>query len=167
MSVQAISWVIDQSKHKGNTFVVLLMIANHCRSDGTGAWPSVQTLCKESRLARRTVQRCVNRLTRNWKGIWPAELNVRIGKGPYGANLYDIPGVKLTQGGRQTVTGGASDCDAGGAPQVTPNPSLTVPKHKEELFNLITDYNNGVTHTDEEGKSYKVSPTSRKRIYVS
>lgn len=136
MSVQAISWVIDHSKHKGNTFVVLLMIANHAKSDGTGAWPSVQTICKESRLSRRTVQRCVNRLSRRWKYGDP-ELVVRIGKGPYGSNLYDIPSVRLTQGGRQVVTGGASDTDAGGASQVTPNPSLTVPKDKDAHINLI------------------------------
>src|ERR1700739_362903 len=98
MSVQAISWVIDHSKHKGNTFVVLLMIANHAKSDGTGAWPSVATICKESRLSRRTVQRCLSRLSRKWK--FEPELNVRVGKGPFGANLYDLPGVKLTRGVR-------------------------------------------------------------------
>ena len=136
MSVQAISWVIDHSKHKGNTFVVLLMIANHAKSDGTGAWPSVATICKESRLSRRTVQRCLSRLSRKWK--FEPELNVRVGKGPFGANLYDLPGVKLTQGGRQFVAGGAPDTDAGGASRVTPNPSLTV-------------------HKDKEGRKYKVS----------
>ena len=137
MSVQAISWVIDNSQHKGNTFVVLLMIANHARSDGTGAWPSVHTLARESRLSRRTVQRCVNRLSRPWKGIKIPELSVRIGKGPYGSNLYEIGGVKMTQGGRQFVTGGASDSDAGGASAVSPNPSLTVPKDKEEFISEI------------------------------
>ena len=91
---------------------------------------------------------------------------MRTGKGPYGANVYDIPGVKLTQGGRQTVTVGAPDTDAGGAPQVTPNPSLTVPKDKEELFKLIKDYHKGVTHKDEHGKAYKISPSTRERIYV-
>ncbi len=142
LSVQAISWVIDQSKHKGNTFVVLLMIANHAKSDGTGAWPSVSTLSKESRLSRRTVQRCVSRLSHPWSGRadWhkdPPELNVRIGKGPYGSNLYDIPGVKLTQGGRHSVTGGASDSDAGGASPVSPNPSLTVNKDKEAFVRSV------------------------------
>lgn len=129
ISVQAISWVIEHSKHKGNSFVVLMMIANHARSDGTGAWPSIQTLCKESRLSRRTVQRCIRRLSRKWSGIknWqntPPELNVLVGKGPYSSNLYEIPCVKLTQGG-------ASDTDAGGASSVTPNPSFNRPKSKD------------------------------------
>lgn len=142
LSVQAISWVIDHSQHKGNTFVVLLMIANHARSDGTGAWPSVQTIAKESRLSRRTVQRCVHRLSLPWSGRknWhtsPPELNVRVGKGPYGSNLYELPGVKLTQGGRQNGQGGASDSDAGGASAVTPNPSLTVPKDKDRMLSQI------------------------------
>lgn len=135
-SVQAISWVIEKSKHKGNSFVVLLMIANHAKSDGTGAWPSVSTLAKESRLSRRTVQRCLNRLSRPWSGRknWqkePPELKVLVRQGPHRSNLYDLPGVKLTQGGRQIVTTPASSFDALPASQVTHKPSLTVLKDKE------------------------------------
>jgi len=94
-SVQAISWVIQYSRHKGNSFVVLLMIANHARSDGSGAWPSIPTLAKESRVSERTVQRTINRLRRTTNKI-PPELVVEDGKGPHGCNLYSIPGVKLS-----------------------------------------------------------------------
>jgi len=146
MSVQAISWVIDHSKHKGNTFVVLLMIANHAKSDGSGAWPSVRTICKESRLSRRTVQRCLNRLSKRWKYGEP-ELVVRIAKGPFGSNLYEIPSVKLTQGERQIVTEGAPTSDAGGASRMTPKPSSTA-------------------HKDKEGRRYKVTAEgSREYIF--
>lgn len=172
MSVQAISWVIDQSKHKGNTFVVLLMIANHARSDGSGAWPSIHTIAKESRLADRTVQRCIKRLTRAWSGVkgWqgaPPELKVLVGKGPYGSNLYDIPGVKLSPPRCQSVSEGVTSSDT---PPVTelchPIRPLTVHKDKEELFQLIDDYHQGKTKTDEQGRRYKVSPSTRERVYA-
>jgi hypothetical protein len=79
------SWVIEHSKHKGNAFVVLLMIANHARSDGSGAWPSVKTLAKEARISPRAVQYTVRRLERS------GELLTEVGHGPSGSNLYSLP----------------------------------------------------------------------------
>ena len=101
MSVQAMSWVIEKSKHKSGELVVLLMIANHARSDGRGSWPSVATLAAESRMTRRQVQRCVRRLEKS------GELATAKNAGPGGANLYSLPlmaldadlhrGVKMSQ----------------------------------------------------------------------
>jgi hypothetical protein len=85
MSVQAMSWVIEHSKHKGNAFVVLLMVANHARSDGSGAWPSVRTLAREARISPRAVQYTVRRLERS------GELGTKVGCGPGGSNLYSLP----------------------------------------------------------------------------
>jgi Helix-turn-helix domain len=136
ISVQAISWVIEHSQHKGNSFVVLMMIANHAKSDGTGAWPSVPTLAREARVSERTVQRCIHRLSRKWSGVknWHGatpDLKVLVGKGPHGSNLYDIPGVKLSPGGRQFVAGVVSDTVTRVVSPVSPEPSLTVLKDKE------------------------------------
>jgi hypothetical protein len=130
VSVQAISWVIDHSKHKGNSFVVLLMIANHARPDGTGAWPSVSTLSKESRISERTVQRNIKRLTRTTFTI-PPELVVEERKGPHGCNLYSIPGVKLSTPRCQTVVPGVSDTVTAPVSPVTPEPSFNRPSKKE------------------------------------
>jgi helix-turn-helix protein len=160
MSVQAISWVIDHSKHKGNPLVVLLMIANHARSDGTGAWPSVHTLAKESRLSDRTVQRCIATLSKS------KELHVSKAAGPYGANLYSIRGVKLSPGGVNSGERGCQGESLGGDRAVSPNPSLTVLEDKEEIIQLIQDYHQNKTHIDEDGKRYKISPSTRKRIYI-
>src|ERR1700691_1934511 len=87
------SWVIEYSQHKSGDLVVLLMIANHARSDGTGAWPSTETLARESRMQRRQVQRCIRRLETS------GELSTKQGAGPNGSNLYSLPligGVNLT-----------------------------------------------------------------------
>jgi hypothetical protein len=130
LSVQAISWVIEKSRHKGNSFVVLLMIANHAKSDGSGAWPSIKTLSKESRISERTVQRTIRRLTRYQHGFH-SELTIDKGKGPHGCNLYSIPGVKLSPVGCQTVAQGVSDTVTGGVSLVSPEPSFNRPSKKE------------------------------------
>ena len=140
LSVQAISWVIEQSKHKGNSFVVLLMIANHARSDGTGAWPSVPTIARESRIAVRTVQRTLKRLARVTRDIQP-ELLIEEGKGPHGCNLYAIPGVKVSPGGRQIVSKVVPDTVTGVVtPLSHPNRPLTGQNPKKETEpNMISD----------------------------
>jgi hypothetical protein len=79
------SWVIEHSQHKGNAFVVLLMIANHARSDGSGAWPSVKTLAGEARISPRAVQYTIRRLERS------GELETGVSLGPGGSNLYSLP----------------------------------------------------------------------------
>ena len=84
MSVQAMGWVIEHSKFTGCNFVVLLMIANHARSDGTGAWPSIGTLARESRVSERTVHRAIKELEIS------GELKVTYKQGPNGTNYYDI-----------------------------------------------------------------------------
>jgi len=108
------------------------MIGNHARSDGTGAWPSIHTLAKESRLSDRTVQRCIAVLAKS------GELRVSKSAGPYGANLYAIPGVKLSPGGVKLSERGCQT-DALGVSQVSPNPSLTVPKDKERILWAIQE----------------------------
>jgi len=142
------------------------MIANHAKSDGSGAWPSIHTIAKESRLSDRTVQRCIRRLTRKWK-VWPPELIVRTGKGPYGSNLYDLPGVKLSPPGVKTGIPPVSDTVTPPVSELChPNRPLTVSKDKEEIFKLIQDYHKGVTHKDEQGRRYKISPSTREHVYV-
>jgi hypothetical protein len=128
MSVQAMSWVIENSIHKSGDLVVLLMIANHARSDGGGSWPSIETLARESRMQRRQVQRCVRRLELS------GELVTTRGGGPGGANMYSLPmvgSVNLTRGegvirahrGRHFVPKGVS--------YAPPEPSLKQPSMKQ------------------------------------
>jgi hypothetical protein len=161
LSVQAISWVIDNSKQNLGPFIVLLMIANHARSDGTGAWPSVATIARESRLSERQTRYCLRKLEQS------GELQTQIKAGPHGTNTYSLP---LMVGAKSAPLGAVSAVPRGnlrpneGHP-IAPEPSLTV-KDKEELYRLIEDYNNGKTHTDDDGRKYKISPTSRERIYV-
>src|SRR5579863_7596934 len=137
MSVQAISWVIEKSEQSLGSLLVLIMIANHARSDGTGAWPSLATLSRECRMSERQVRYCLRKLERS------GELQTQIGCGPYGTNMYSLP--KMV--GAKTAPSPAKSRSKGGNSQQetvsenAPNPSfVTVPKDKEELFQLIDDY---------------------------
>ena len=124
-SVQAISWVIEHSKAKANPFVVLLMIANHARSDGTGAWPSLKTVAREARISRRTVWACVNELEKI------GELVVHRHRGKKHTNYYDLPLVQKMQELHLSDTakganGGSKRCNS-----FAPEPSFTEPSKKE------------------------------------
>lgn len=62
MSVQATSWVIKHSPHKGSELLCLIMISDHASPDGTNAYPSIKTLAAECRMSERQVTRIVHRL---------------------------------------------------------------------------------------------------------
>ena len=139
LSVQAISWVLTHSKSKLGARLVLLSIANHARDDGTGAWPSIATLTKESLMSEREVRYCLRSLERC------GELQTQIRCGPYGTNMYSLP---------QMVGAKSAPCrDEGGAicntnrgnllhkegQWVAPNPSLTVLKDKDMVSLAIME----------------------------
>jgi len=70
MSVEAISWALNlapvprDSRGKRNPAykAVLIGLANHAGPDGTGAFPSIQTLVRYTDLSERTVVTALDRL---------------------------------------------------------------------------------------------------------
>jgi Helix-turn-helix domain len=137
VSVQAISWVIENSSHKSGSFVVLLMIANHAHSDGTGAFPSLSTLANESRLTVQQVANCLKRLEAS------GELHIERGKGPYRCNLYSLPGVfdtkKILVDKSNRHSKDLSIDTKISSSQILDKPSLSVkeePKEQKEKFVL-------------------------------
>jgi hypothetical protein len=92
VSVQAIAWVLEHSSADGYLRLVLLSVANHAKADGTGAWPSYETISKEAGISRRRAISCVQRLEQ--AGL----LRVMKGAGPKGrtgrpTNLYEVMGL--------------------------------------------------------------------------
>lgn len=85
MSWQATTWVAQHSKSKGSNRLVLLMIANHAHSDGTGAWPSYQTLANECHMSKRQIMRIIDQLERS------GELAVHRGARPNSGHMYSLP----------------------------------------------------------------------------
>jgi hypothetical protein len=164
ISVQAISWVIEHSKHSLGNFIVLLMVANHAKSDGTGAWPSVDTLARESRLSERETRYCLRALEQS------GELQTKFGKGPHGTNIYNLPlvrGANSAPRGAICNTGGGNLRHKGGQ-STAPEPSLTVLKDKERPgAGIRADYSStslsGMTQEEWEAHLDRIDPKRRKK----
>jgi hypothetical protein len=86
MSVEALSWVFQHSEARLGARHVLLSIANHAKSDGTGAWPSVETIARESKLSVREVQYCLTTLVEMGELV--------ITRRARACNLYALPRVQ-------------------------------------------------------------------------
>jgi len=82
VSVKATNWVWECSQSVGNDRLVLLCIADRANDEGLDAFPSIANLARRTKLHERTVQRCL----RNIEAL--GELDVRLGEGPRGSNLY-------------------------------------------------------------------------------
>jgi DNA-binding transcriptional MocR family regulator len=61
VSIQALSWVLEESESEGLDRLVLLVVANHA-NDEWRAWPSVRTIAREARVSTNTVGKAIRRL---------------------------------------------------------------------------------------------------------
>jgi hypothetical protein len=84
MSVQAMSWVLDHSKSRLASRLVLLAIANHSNESGQNAWPQVSTIAREAHVGERQVQRSLVEL------VALGELFVWLQVGPRRSNVYQV-----------------------------------------------------------------------------
>lgn len=103
LSVQALTWVFDHSEATLGDRLVMLVIADHARADGTGAWPSVETIAREAKVSERTVTRSFARL------VELGEI-VERGKSRAGTKVWDLPKMGVTsateRGDNLSVEGG-------------------------------------------------------------
>jgi hypothetical protein len=113
VSVQASSWVWENSEAKGNARLVLLAIADAADAQGDNAWPKQETIARMVRVDVRTVRRLVDDL------IELGELQmIRHGGGTTFTrsdrrpHLYRLPKM-AGQNGRTSVSG---RCETGGNP---------------------------------------------------
>lgn len=81
------SFVIKHTRQKGSAFVLMLMIAHHAHADGTGSYPSIDTLARECRITARQVKRLLPELEASgelvvfWsRGRKPHEYAIPMGK---------------------------------------------------------------------------------------
>ena len=97
MSIKVMTYIWEESRQKGSALLLLLAIGDHAHDDGTGAYPSVDTLSRKARMTSRNTRLLLNRLTAS------GELTIEPAAGPHGANVYTIP-LKTFQGEIQGTT---------------------------------------------------------------
>lgn len=85
MSIKVQSYVWENSKASGSSLLLLLAIADFAHDDGTGAWPSIDTLAKKCRQTPRNVTFLLRKLED------AGELKVIVNGGPHDCNAYSIP----------------------------------------------------------------------------
>lgn len=83
MSFDVILWVMHNSDETLGRRLVLLALAENANDDGSGAWPSVETLAKKSRLSTRQVKRCL-------KGLAGDGAILEEGTGPKGTTSWCV-----------------------------------------------------------------------------
>ena len=84
MSMASVAQVRSSSKSRGSARTLLLVIASHVNPDTGWAWPSLDTLARETALTRRHVIRLVAHLEAL------GELQVRRGHGRGHVNFYRV-----------------------------------------------------------------------------
>jgi hypothetical protein len=99
MSIQAISYVLHTSPVRQYDRLVLISLANHANQHGI-AWPSVQTMCHETRCVRRSVQRALGRLELAGEIV---PVDGRSSGGRYSTTYQLVGFLKSQQVGGQTV----------------------------------------------------------------
>ena len=100
------SWVLRNSEETLGRRLVLLVLADHAKEDGTCSWPSVETIARETRLSERQARRCL-------RSLEESGAIVETGRSTKGTHIYTV-----VQGGTSTTEGGVN---------MTPEPSLEQP----------------------------------------
>lgn len=88
LSWQAVTWVLEQSEAELGSRLVLLSIASHANREGHSAFPSLDTITRETLMSRREVIYCIQAMEE--KG----ELHIDRGGGRGNPNSYTLPFVK-------------------------------------------------------------------------
>jgi len=82
MSIKIMEWVFEKSKAQGLERLILLVIADHCNSEGEDAFPRISVIARRANVSERTVTRKIQDL------VAMGELTVVQRQGT--SNLYKI-----------------------------------------------------------------------------
>ena len=141
MSWEATNAVVQMSKQKGSGYLLMLLLANH--ADGNGySWYSVRRLAAETRLSPRNVRYLIR------KSEALGELEVFIGQGEKGTNLYRVTSVPDNSGrpGKTCRTAKFAVLQGGSAPpgnRASQPPAIAV----------ATESNGSINQSHKESKS--------------
>jgi len=103
VSVHVLSWALRHSEARQSDRLVLLVLADHAKDDGTAAWPSVETIATQARISERQAQRALRSLEGAGE-IRPT------GRSRSGTTVWEISGYRRHEG----LDAGVSECHPGG-----------------------------------------------------
>lgn len=112
MSVHVMSWVLRHSEATLGDRLVLLVLADHAKADGSAAWPAVATIAHEARLSERQAIRCLGALRE-------AGAIVQTGTTKQGCRVYQV-----VMSGGDILSGEGVTFTARGGADLSPEPSL-------------------------------------------
>jgi hypothetical protein len=107
------SWVLRNSDARLGDRLVLLVLADHAKEDGSSAWPSVLTIAVEARMSTKQVQRCLANLKRDGR-------IVATGRSRSGTHIY-----RITMSEGDNMSGATNPTSVGD--KMSPEPSLEQP----------------------------------------
>ncbi|MGQ9890100.1 MAG: helix-turn-helix domain-containing protein [Aggregatilineales bacterium] len=165
MSIHVMNVVWRRSKHKGSTLLVLLAMADYASDDGTGIWPSYQTLAQKARLSRRQAINVVRSLIESGAITCIGQSATRTNR--YQINLAMIGNEKTEgdEGAPASEPDGENIAPKGRAEDTTPaseNFSPSQPDGENIAPREEADGEAGFTNVGETGFTMMVKPASPK-----
>lgn len=109
MSYKVTAWVREHSQATLGTRLVLFELADRANDDGTGCWPSIDTIAKGAKLSRRAVQSALRKLENELHEIKPTGVHPE-----YRTTIYAVVMPTADEPGADTA-GGADNDRVGGA----------------------------------------------------
>lgn len=123
MSVHCMSWVLKHSEATLGARLVLLVLADHAKDDGTAAWPAVATVAHEARVSPQAARAALRRLE-------AAGMIEATGKSKKGTTVYRVlMGEQVTralpdEGRKLAASNGQVTC---AEPSIEPSTSQSSP----------------------------------------
>lgn len=154
MSVHVLSWVLKHSEARQGERLVLIVLADHARDDGSGAWPAHATIAQEARLSERQVIRCLANLERDGH-------IARQGHSRAGTNVWAIQMTpdKLSVAQDTTLTSTTENVS-----QMSPEPSLNRPETANAVSPVRRVFDEWVSSTDRDPKRTVLTAGRRSQI---
>jgi hypothetical protein len=150
MSLPVLVWVFNNSEEKLGRRLVLLCLAEHAHDDGGKAFPSVETICKRTRLSRRQAQACL-------RGLEDDGAIEHTGVTRTGTRIYRVVMEERTPVPGAVSSGGAQSSTSRGADSA-PDPSGPVKNPPGAEAQNAQDL---TTYFVDESRALGVDPPSR------
>lgn len=113
MSIRVLTWVLEHSPAEGSARLVQIVLADKANDDGTGAYPSIETIGRQARIRSRTTVKDA------LKKLQALDQIERAGESQWGTKVWTVT-MRAPEGGSESDP--RSDPGARG-PETDPEPS--------------------------------------------